>query len=127
MQTYIVSYVIQYHTFVILRPVEAEDPLFHFDGAPNLVADSVRGNGHLGHHGVRLSEQPHVPIMDRPVAGQTALISVFLVEGGVSDEGSQDLVRKPDLGNCGISVVSTCTNFFILRISRGHVKKLAFK
>ena len=86
------------HTFVILRPVEAEDLLVHVDSTPDLITDSVRGDGHFSHHGIRLSEQPHVPIVDRPVAGQTALMSVFFVEGSVSDEGSQDLVMKPNLG-----------------------------
>ena len=57
----------------------------------------MRWDGHLGHHRIRLPEQPHVSLVDRPVAGQTALLSVLLVEGGVSDEGSQDLVMESNL------------------------------
>ena len=56
--------------------MEAEDLLLHLDRAPDLVADAVRGDGDLGHHGVRLPEQPHVAVVDGAVARQATLLRV---------------------------------------------------
>ena len=78
-------------TFAILRPVEAEYLFAHADGAPDLVPDPVRGDGDLGHHAVGLSEQPQVPVVDRPVSAQPSLRVVHLVEGGVGHEGRENL------------------------------------
>ena len=55
------------------------------DGAKGLmcVADAVPGDVDLGHYGVRLPEQLHVPVVDGAVAGQAALVRVLLVERGI--------------------------------------------